>query len=96
MGALVALLGAFAPEAFWGVVMETVKLPFAPVTASCEGAGGEVKGAALAWRSARLRIKRLQCEMNAGQSFPQIAVSLGSRVDLRQVDTKRHCCCSCR
>jgi hypothetical protein len=45
---LVALRGAAAPEAFCGVVMETVKLPFAPLTASCEGAGGEVNAAGVA------------------------------------------------
>ncbi len=84
-----------APEAFCGVVMETVKLPFAPLTASCEGAGGEVKAVARRVdlgqrRCARLRVKGLQREMNAGQRLPQIAVSPGRGVDLRQVNAKRH------
>jgi hypothetical protein len=89
MGALVALRGAVAPEAFCGVVMETLKLPLAPVTASCEGAGGEVKAAARVdlgqRRSARLRVERLQREMDAGERLPQIAVAPGRGVDLRQV-----------
>ncbi len=35
-----------ALSAFCGGVMETLKLPLAPLTASCEGAGGAVKAAA--------------------------------------------------
>ena len=46
-------------------------------------------------RGARLRVKRLQREMDAGQRLPQIAVSPGGGVDLRQIHTKRHCW-SCR
>ena len=34
-----------ALPALWGVVIETLKFPFAPFTASFEGAGGAVKAA---------------------------------------------------